>query len=101
MKFAIFCEIQRACPWDGADEASLFSEILAQARACDEAGFELWWQVEHHGAPQFSASPSPGMGPTPTAIATRGVRPGPAAVPAPFRIHPPPKAPRRRAPPAL
>ena len=31
MKFDIFCEIQRAFPWNaGQDEASLFREILEQ-----------------------------------------------------------------------
>ena len=28
MKFDVFCEIQRAFPWEGKDEASLFREIL-------------------------------------------------------------------------
>ena len=59
MKFDIFCEIQRAFPWNGADEASLFREILEQARAADAAGFTNWWQVEHHGAPEFSYSSAP------------------------------------------
>ena len=59
MKFDIFCEIQRAFPWKGADEASLFREILDQAKAADAAGFTTWWQVEHHGSPEFSYSSAP------------------------------------------
>jgi len=39
MKFDVFCEIQRAYPWNGKDEASLFAEVLAQARAAEAAGF--------------------------------------------------------------
>lgn len=97
MKFDIFCEIQRAFPWDGADEASLFSEILAQAKACDEAGFEIWWQVEHHGAPQFSYSASPEMVLTAIAMTTRRLRVGHAGVLAPFRINHPLKAAERGA----
>ncbi len=59
MKFDVFCEIQRAFPWHGKDEASLFGEVIAQAKAAEAAGFEIWWQVEHHGAPQFSYSSRP------------------------------------------
>ena len=59
MKFDIFCEIQRAFPWRGKDEASLFRETIAQAVAADRANFETWWQVEHHGAPEFSYSAAP------------------------------------------
>ncbi len=58
MKFDIFCEIQKAFPWKGGDEASLFAEIVAQARAADEAGFDTWWQVEHLAcSPKKTASP--------------------------------------------
>ena len=59
MKFDVFCEIQRAFPWKGKDEASLLHEVLAQAKAAEAAGFDIWWQVEHHGAPQFSYSSAP------------------------------------------
>jgi alkanesulfonate monooxygenase SsuD/methylene tetrahydromethanopterin reductase-like flavin-dependent oxidoreductase (luciferase family) len=32
---------------------------LAQAKAAEAAGFDIWWQVEHHGAPEFSYSSAP------------------------------------------
>ena len=97
MKFDIFCEIQRAFPWRGGDEAGLFGEVLAQARACDEAGFEIWWQVEHHGAPEFSYSASPEMVLTAIAMATQRLRVGHAGALAPFRINHPLKVAERGA----
>ena len=74
MKFDIFCEIQRAFPWNGQDEASLFAEIIAQAQAAEQAGFETWWQVEHHGAPQFSYSSAPEVVLTAIAMRTERLR---------------------------
>jgi alkanesulfonate monooxygenase SsuD/methylene tetrahydromethanopterin reductase-like flavin-dependent oxidoreductase (luciferase family) len=90
MKFDVFCEIQRAFPWkEGADEASLFREVLAQARAAEAAGFEIWWQVEHHGAPQFSYSSAPEVVLTAIAMTTETLRVGHAGVLAPFNINTP------------
>ncbi|MFI4974947.1 MAG: LLM class flavin-dependent oxidoreductase [Caulobacterales bacterium] len=89
MKFDIFCEIQRAFPWAGKDEASLFREILAQAKAADASGFEIWWQVEHHGAPQFSYSSAPEVVLTAIAMSTERLRVGHAGVLAPFNINNP------------
>ena len=89
MKFDVFCEIQRAFPWKGEDEASLFREILAQARAAEAAGFDIWWQVEHHGAPQFSYSSAPEVVLTAIAMVTERLRVGHAGVLAPFRINTP------------
>ncbi len=89
MKFDVFCEIQRAFPWGGRDEASLFGEVLDQARAAEAAGFEIWWQVEHHGAPEFSYSSAPEIVLTAIAMATNRLRVGHAGVLAPFRINTP------------
>jgi alkanesulfonate monooxygenase SsuD/methylene tetrahydromethanopterin reductase-like flavin-dependent oxidoreductase (luciferase family) len=89
MKFDVFCEIQRAFPWNGRDEASLFGEIIAQAKAADTAGFETWWQVEHHGAPEFSYSSAPEVVLTAVAMATGRLRVGHAGVLAPFKINNP------------
>ncbi|ODT89966.1 LLM class flavin-dependent oxidoreductase [Phenylobacterium sp. SCN 70-31] len=89
MKFDIFCEIQRAFPWHGQDEASLFREILDQARAADAAGFTAWWQVEHHGSPEFSYSAAPELVLTAIAMATQRLRVGHAGVLAPFNINSP------------
>ena len=89
MKFDVFCEIQRALPWKGKDEASLFDEILAQARAAEAAGFEIWWEVEHHGSPQFSYSSAPEVVLTAIAMSTTRLRVGHAGVLAPYRINTP------------
>lgn len=89
MKFDVFCEIQRAFPWNGADEQSLFREVLEQARAAEAAGFDIWWEVEHHGAPQFSYSSAPEVVLTAIAMATEKLRVGHAGVLAPFRINAP------------
>jgi alkanesulfonate monooxygenase SsuD/methylene tetrahydromethanopterin reductase-like flavin-dependent oxidoreductase (luciferase family) len=97
MKFDIFCEIQRSYPWGGADEASLFAEVIAQAKACDQAGFEIWWQVEHHGAPEFSYSAAPEVVLTAIAMATKRLRVGHAGVLAPFKINHPLKIAERGA----
>jgi alkanesulfonate monooxygenase SsuD/methylene tetrahydromethanopterin reductase-like flavin-dependent oxidoreductase (luciferase family) len=89
MKFDVFCEIQRALPWKGKDEASLFQEILAQAKSAEAAGFEIWWEVEHHGSPEFSYSSAPEVVLTAIAMATRTLRVGHAGVLAPFRNNAP------------
>jgi len=90
MKFDVFCEIQRPFPWaDGQDEASLIRETVDQARTADAAGFDTWWQVEHHGAPQFSYSAAPEIMLTAIALATKRLRVGHAGVLAPFRINNP------------
>jgi len=89
MKFDVFCEIQRAFPWGGKDEASLFAEVLAQAKAAEAAGFEIWWEVEHHGSPEFSYSSAPEVVLTAIALSTSRLRVGHAGVLAPFRINAP------------
>jgi alkanesulfonate monooxygenase SsuD/methylene tetrahydromethanopterin reductase-like flavin-dependent oxidoreductase (luciferase family) len=89
MKFDIFCEIQRAKPWENDHEAKLLEDTLAEARMADEAGFDIWWQVEHHGAPQFSYSAAPEVVLTAIAMNTKRLRVGHAGVLAPFRINGP------------
>jgi len=64
MKFDIFCEIQKAKPWPKNHEAVLLRETLEQAEAADKAGFDTWWQVEHHAATIL-----PGMPPITMSIA--------------------------------
>ncbi|MBN9591937.1 MAG: LLM class flavin-dependent oxidoreductase, partial [Alphaproteobacteria bacterium] len=59
MKFDIFCEVQRAKPFAPGFERQLLTDTIEEARAADRAGFDVWWQVEHHGAPEFSYSAAP------------------------------------------
>ena len=89
MKFDIFCEIQRAAPWGADDEAALFRDTLDQAAAADEAGFDVWWEVEHHSAPEFSYSSAPALMLTAIAARTKRIHVGHAGVLAPFRINNP------------
>ncbi len=89
MKFDVFCEIQRPYPWGDRDEASLFQETIEQAQAADKAGFDIWWQVEHHGSPEFSYSAAPEVVLTAIAMATEKLRVGHAGVLAPFKINHP------------
>lgn len=89
MKFDIFCEIQRADIKTPEQERTLLADTLAEAREADKAGFETWWQVEHHGAPEFSYSAAPELILAAIAACTRTLRVGHAGVLAPFRINGP------------
>lgn len=89
MKFDIFCEIQRAEPWPKDHEVSLFDDTLEQAEEADKAGFDVWWEVEHHSAPAFSYSSAPAVVLSAIASRTKRLRIGHAGVLAPFRINNP------------
>lgn len=89
MKFDIFCEIQRADISSAEEERTLLLDTIEEAKAADRAGFEVWWQVEHHGAPQFSYSAAPEVVLTAIACNTRRMHVGHAGVLAPFRINGP------------
>lgn len=89
MKFDIFCEIQRARPFAPDHEVALFKDTIEEARAADAAGFDTWWQVEHHSAEEFSYSSAPDLVLTAIAMATRQIHVGHAGVLAPFRINNP------------
>ncbi|MBL9097537.1 MAG: LLM class flavin-dependent oxidoreductase [Alphaproteobacteria bacterium] len=89
MKFDIFCEIQRAKPWGPDHEATLFRETIDEAVAADKAGFDTWWQVEHHAAEEFSYSSAPALVLTAIAARTKKIHVGHAGVLAPFRINNP------------
>lgn len=89
MKLDIFCEIQRSKPWCENHERELFRETLEQARAADANGFDTWWQVEHHGAPEFSYSAAPEVVLTAISQHTTRLRVGHAGVLAPFRVNHP------------
>ncbi len=89
MKLDIFCEIQIAKPWPPQHEQTILLNTIEQARAADRAGFSVWWQVEHHGAPEFSYSAAPEVILTAIALETRKMHVGHAGVLAPFRINGP------------
>lgn len=89
MKLDIFCEIQKSRPWGPDYQRVLLEETLEQAEAADRSGFEIWWQVEHHGAPEFSYSSAPEIVLTAISQRTRRLRVGHAGVLAPFRINHP------------
>jgi alkanesulfonate monooxygenase SsuD/methylene tetrahydromethanopterin reductase-like flavin-dependent oxidoreductase (luciferase family) len=89
VKFDIFCEIQTAKPWPPEHERQVLLDTIEQARGADRAGFDIWWQVEHHGAPEFSYSSAPEVVLTALALATRRLHVGHAGVLAPFRINGP------------
>ncbi|HEX7036447.1 MAG TPA: LLM class flavin-dependent oxidoreductase [Pseudomonadales bacterium] len=97
MKLDIFCEIQKSRPWSGNHERELFRETVEQARQADASGFDTWWQVEHHGAPEFSYSSAPEVVLTAIAQRTTRLRVGHAGVLAPFRINHPLKVAERAA----
>jgi alkanesulfonate monooxygenase SsuD/methylene tetrahydromethanopterin reductase-like flavin-dependent oxidoreductase (luciferase family) len=89
VKFDVFCEIQLAKPFPPDHERRLILDTIEQAQAADKAGFEIWWQVEHHGAPEFSYSSAPELILTAIALKTERLRVGHAGVLAPFRINGP------------
>lgn len=97
MKLDIFTEIQkRNCEANGGFPL-LLQESIEQARAADAAGFECWWQVEHHCTPDFSYSSCPEMILQEVARATERLRIGHAGVLAPFEINHPLRAAERTA----
>jgi alkanesulfonate monooxygenase SsuD/methylene tetrahydromethanopterin reductase-like flavin-dependent oxidoreductase (luciferase family) len=92
VKFDVFCEIQRA----GSDAATpanheleLFRQTREQAVLADELGFRCWWEVEHHGAVEFSWSSAPEVFLAYLSQHTRRIHLGHAGVLAPFRINHP------------
>ncbi|MFI5316534.1 MAG: LLM class flavin-dependent oxidoreductase [Myxococcota bacterium] len=89
MKFDVFCEIQKAKPWAANHERELFRETLEQAVLADELGFRCWWEVEHHGAVEFSWSSAPELFLAYLSQHTRRMHLGHAGVLAPFRINHP------------
>jgi alkanesulfonate monooxygenase SsuD/methylene tetrahydromethanopterin reductase-like flavin-dependent oxidoreductase (luciferase family) len=97
MKFDIFCEIQRAKPFGPDHEATLFRDTIEEAKAADAAGFDTWWQVEHHSAEEFSYSSAPDLVLTAIALSTKHIHVGHAGVLAPFRINNPYRAAERAA----
>lgn len=91
MQIDIFSEMQRPRElWDDdAYEHTLIEETLEQAELADELGYGCWWQVEHHGAVEFSYSSAPELMLTTIAQRTKNLRVGHSAVLSPHRFNHP------------
>jgi alkanesulfonate monooxygenase SsuD/methylene tetrahydromethanopterin reductase-like flavin-dependent oxidoreductase (luciferase family) len=59
MLLDIFNEIQDPRPWQDGHEHLRFQQAIEQAKLADRLGYGCWWQVEHHGADEFSLSSAP------------------------------------------
>ena len=97
MKFDVFCETQKAAPFLPNHESVVLRETLEQAAFADRMGFDCWWQVEHHGAVEFSYSSAPEMLLAWIATRTQRIHLGHAGVLAPFNINHPIRAAERAA----
>ena len=93
----IFSELQKARPWPEGHEQRVIEEAIAQARLADELGFGCWWNVEHHGAVEFSYSSAPELMPVVLSQHTRRIRFGHSGILAPFRINHPVRVAERAA----
>ncbi len=85
----IFSELQKAQPWPPQHERAVIEEAIAQAKLADELRFGCWWNVEHHGAVEFSYSSAPELMPVLLSQHTRRIRFGHSGILAPFRINHP------------
>ncbi|GGS17632.1 LLM class flavin-dependent oxidoreductase [Actinokineospora fastidiosa] len=84
MKIDVFNEIQNR---GRGSEGERFRQAIEQARLADELGYGCWWQVEHHGAGEFSLSSAPEVFLAALSQVTSRIRLGHAAVLAPSRFN--------------
>ncbi|HEY0806396.1 MAG TPA: LLM class flavin-dependent oxidoreductase [Pseudonocardiaceae bacterium] len=86
MKIDLFNEIPNRGPRSAGYERLSFQQAIEQAILADELGYGCWWQVEHHGAGEFSLSSAPELLLTAISQHTSRIRLGHSAVlaPAPF-----------------
>jgi alkanesulfonate monooxygenase SsuD/methylene tetrahydromethanopterin reductase-like flavin-dependent oxidoreductase (luciferase family) len=89
MKIDLFNEIQNPRPWSPGHEQIRFQQAIEQAKLADELGYGCWWQVEHHGAEEFSLSSAPELLLTAISQHTNRIRLGHSAVLAPARFNHP------------
>ncbi|WOX09521.1 LLM class flavin-dependent oxidoreductase [Streptomyces sp. N50] len=98
MKLDMFSEIQDPRPWATEDhEHRRITEAVEQAVLADEFGYDCWWQVEHHGAAEFSLSSAPELLLAALSQRTSRIRLGHAAVLAPAEINHPRRVAERAA----
>jgi alkanesulfonate monooxygenase SsuD/methylene tetrahydromethanopterin reductase-like flavin-dependent oxidoreductase (luciferase family) len=83
VKIDLFNELQNPRPWPVGHEQLRFRQAIAQAKLADELGYGCWWQVEHHGADEFSLSSAPELMLAAIAQHTSRIRLGHSAVLAP------------------
>jgi alkanesulfonate monooxygenase SsuD/methylene tetrahydromethanopterin reductase-like flavin-dependent oxidoreductase (luciferase family) len=93
----IFSELQKAKPWPPDHERRVIEEACQQARLADELGYGCWWNVEHHGAVEFSYSSAPELMPVVLSQHTERIRFGHSGILAPFRINNPVRVAERAA----
>ncbi|OLF13819.1 luciferase [Actinophytocola xinjiangensis] len=89
MKVDVFNEIQDPKPWPADHEHRRITQTIEQAELADELGYGCWWQVEHHGAAEFSLSSAPEVLLAAISQRTSRMRLGHSAVLAPGRINHP------------
>jgi alkanesulfonate monooxygenase SsuD/methylene tetrahydromethanopterin reductase-like flavin-dependent oxidoreductase (luciferase family) len=89
MKIDLFNEIQNPRPWSPGHEQRRIRQAIEQAKLADELGYGCWWQVEHHGAGEFSLSSAPELILAAISQHTERIRLGHAAVLAPGRFNHP------------
>jgi alkanesulfonate monooxygenase SsuD/methylene tetrahydromethanopterin reductase-like flavin-dependent oxidoreductase (luciferase family) len=89
MQIDLFNEIQNPRPWSEGHEQLRFTQAIEQAVLADELGYGCWWQVEHHGAGEFSLSSAPELMLAALSQRTRRIRLGHSAVLAPGRFNHP------------
>ena len=86
----IFSELQRPGPRRESDhEGTVYRDAIEQAVLADELGYGCWWQVEHHGAPQFSYSSTPDLFLAVLSQHTERIHLGHSGVLAPYAINHP------------
>ncbi|MEU5266457.1 LLM class flavin-dependent oxidoreductase [Amycolatopsis sp. NPDC021455] len=89
MQIDLFNEIQNPRPWPEGHEQLRFRQAIEQAVLADELGYGCWWQVEHHGAGEFSLSSAPELLLAALSQRTSRIRLGHSAVLAPGRFNHP------------
>jgi alkanesulfonate monooxygenase SsuD/methylene tetrahydromethanopterin reductase-like flavin-dependent oxidoreductase (luciferase family) len=89
VKIDLFNEIQDPRPWPADHEHRRFRQTIEQAKLADELGYGCWWQVEHHGAEEFSLSSAPELLLAAISQHTSRIRLGHSAVLAPGRFNHP------------
>jgi alkanesulfonate monooxygenase SsuD/methylene tetrahydromethanopterin reductase-like flavin-dependent oxidoreductase (luciferase family) len=89
VKIDMFTEIQDPRPWRDGHEHERLTQSLEQAELADRLGYGCWWQVEHHGAEEFSLSSAPELMLTAISQRTQRIRLGHAAALAPGAMNHP------------